>query len=59
MRNTLCKAKYSRGKARRLQLSEIVFTVNAVVKLAEAEEKQQHNAIRRQHKHIIGYKRKR
>ena len=59
MRDRLGKAKNNRRKSRRHQLSEIVINVNFVIKLSEAEEEKQRDAVCRQHKHIIGYKRKR
>ena len=59
MRDRLGKAKNNRRKPRRHQLSEIVINVNFVIKLSEAEEEKQSDAVSRQHKHVIGYKRKR
>ena len=59
MRYRLRKAEQHRGKARCLQLSEIVFAVDSVIKLSEAQEEEQQRAVCREHENIIGYKRER
>ena len=59
MRDRLGKAKNNRRKPPHHQLSEIVIDVDFIIKLSKAEKEKQCDAVSRQHKHVIGYKRKR